>query len=159
MTNKETRDARVAEIMGYTVWNWVGFHKTQSIFPPGLDPAVEYPNSEYEKIDWDNYNEDYCTNTVKPYISAPTFATDGIVLEWVQGQGKHWLGFGRYLRRMKKFYMDAHDSWVLDNEFIGFSWDDMPDSATNWFVMHSHYYKPGMYALAVKEERGVDNNS
>ena len=144
MTNKATRDARVAEVVGYTLWKWVGFYKTQSIFPPGLDPAVEYQKSEYEKIDWDNHNGDYCTNKVRPFISAPTYETDGIVLEWVQGQdnsvyGKFSISLsGAILQRISK----------VDREIMSMGLYD---------VIWLKYYKPGDYAhalLVVKEERG-----
>ncbi len=135
-------DVRVAEIMGYTLWSWVGFHKTQSVFPPGLDPVVEYPNSEYKKINWDSYNGDYCTNKIKPFRSAPTHATDGIVLEWVQGQDdENW--FTEFTHALIRGVDECTDDDV-------YGYDDIGSLILEFFLRH---YKPGDYAQALLETR------
>ena len=71
-----------------------------------------------------------------PFISAPTFATDGIVLEWVQGQ-------------------DAKDFDTRDFMCILLGLID-PGQQSGDFTLHLflNRYKPGMYAhalLAVEE--------
>ena len=131
MTNKRRDDAAVAEIVGYTLWKWMHMHKVQSVIPPGINPDVAFPLTGYEQIGWNKYSEMICTNKVKPFTTAPTFASDGIVLEWVQGQI-----FSVRLEYFKKL------NEIIQEPTDGFSikWPDV--------LVH---YKPGMYAKTLLE--------
>ena len=93
MTNKATRDARVAEIVGYRFYGWFGKDETYDEYvcwAPGKGDLASDTNGyrilKGEDMDFAKKTEmepDFC-DVFHPFISAPTFATDGIVLEWVQ---------------------------------------------------------------------------
>ena len=115
----DTKDARVAEILGWGLietedgsWAWVSKDNEG-------DYAHEAWNNEYA------------------FISAATFASDGIVLEWVQRQGIDY---------------DDRDFYVCLASLVSPEGKEIPLE----LLAYVRNYKPGMYAhalLAVEEER------
>lgn len=86
---------------------------------------------------------------VVPFITEPTYETDGVVLEWVQGRDLH----PEFLEAYKGILISKFDKKNIEDFGETVS---VTEDAANWIVMHMHYYKPGMYALAleaVMEER------
>ena len=80
-----TDDAIVAEIVGYTLYRktWSDCADMIICWPPDVELFTK-PEVVLAK-DLGDY--DFQNSTMRPprFISAPTWASDGIVLEWVQG--------------------------------------------------------------------------
>ena len=73
-----------------------------------------------------------------PFISAPTYATDGIVLEWVQRGPKYYTL--KFEKKLRVVISSSHDNTGI------------PEPLWEYLL----FYKPGMHAqalLAVEEER------
>ncbi len=135
MTNQ---DARVAEAVGYYADGKIcpeisgyTFRGEDNEFKVCRDCRHIYAKNEKGKH----------KKKPRPFISAPTAATDQIVLEWVQGQ-----------------------EWgVLINKFVNALYtiiedpDDIVPITQRALHKMVEKYKPGMYAravLAIQEERG-----
>ncbi len=113
-------DARVAEIV-------------EPNKPKRIPPGVPTSSRAWRDMVVDGKLE-HCP---RPFISAPTHATDGIVLEWVQGQGIDY---------------DDRDFYVCLASLVSPEGKEIPLE----LLAYVRNYKPGMYAhalLAVEEER------
>ena len=87
MTYTTKDDARVAEAVGYTLWQEQrGEYLMQYVFPPGVDANEKYRKSSFERLDWSEYKPGNVETKPKRFLTNATHDTDGIVLEWVQGQ-------------------------------------------------------------------------
>jgi hypothetical protein len=145
-------DARVAEAVGYEAWetkkNWLGKYALGALYrilrKEGSSPIERSIKSlkedGYKKVSLASWQDvEGLSNHLRPlpFLTAPTHATDGIVLEWVQGQDD---------RLMAEFI--RHLGEILAAE-------DRQKEYTGLWAMR--FYKPGMYAralLAIEEARG-----
>ncbi len=129
MTNQN--DALVAEMVGAT-WRKVWFDSVEHL-------SLEFPNTDnsYDMgvfLDDDHYR---VMRGIHPFISNPTFETDGIVLEWVQGQDDIVTReFGGKLKEIVRENPDYKDTTV----------HPLDETVMN--------YKPGDYARALLATRG-----
>lgn len=142
MTNQE--DAVIAEIVGYTFYEDANYNNKIIAVDPGK--SGNYGKQIFAKdIDDDAI---FLGNRRPPtFTSNASFKTDGIVLEWVQGQdGATYGGFvvklsGEILRQLSDGEMAVAKSGMFSLVWL-------------------KYYKPGDYAQAVyvlHEERDDDN--
>ena len=168
MTNKATRDARVAdtqvaEIMG---GKWIIFKNRDYLDPdnfgkkPNAFMVEDIQYREYRNLletidgfiggehpDHEFANDDdprvYGRNWSLPFISAPTYETDGIVKEWAMDNFKH-NDFLEFVEAVVAI-IQKRDSLLANTP------------ASHWLHLHVQHGIPGDYAmalLAVKEERG-----
>jgi len=140
ITDKDARveDARVCHRMGWKFHKGeLAFGKTAFIAHPKLLPSGNFSKSSFSEL-VNTPNRQISKTAIPPFISAPTFASDGIVLEWVQGQKGNSFQ-EKFNREMKRL---ANKAFLkLERYGQGF------ESGFELLVTQ----KPGMYARALLE--------
>lgn len=137
-----TDDAIVAEIVGYTLYRktWSDCADMIICWPPDVELFTK-PEVVLAK-DLGDY--DFQNSTMRPprFISAPTWASDGIVLEWVQGSKI----FPQFTSRMRSILAKCND--------------DEEQYLSHWHIEALFaFYKPGMYAKAVLASTNAEDGS
>lgn len=97
MTTRED-DVKIAEIMG-AEWHdiWVSDEKSQVLY---FEDEIDYYGME-------SLRKGYLISAIPEFLTAPSFESDGIVLEWAQGQdvvlaNKFYYELGRIVERDDK---------------------------------------------------------
>lgn len=136
MTNQN--DLRIAEAVGYTLWR---FKEQPELFEcwhsDEFDPAT-YPEA-YEPATPNDVGKDDVVERCPPFDSAPSWESDGVILEWVQGQKEDVRLQFEFHYRVREIAMSR----------VG----EIPH---DWGVafIQLFEYKPGDYAQAVLEASG-----
>ncbi len=144
ITDKDARveDAGVCHRMGWNFYRMeLAFGKqaftayNSNIAPIG-DRGGLFESSFDELVN--TANRQISNISIPSFISAPTYATDGIVLEWVQGQGMYYAD--EFEKELSAIIWGGHEEFETPRPL----WE------------YVRFYKPGNHAqalLAVEEER------
>lgn len=129
-----TKDARVAEILG-----WEFYREEDMIYSVPPAESVTYTTSKkIRAVDFEVGDIIIETGKYPPFISVPTYETDGIVLDWVQGQELSDV----FWKKMGQLLAQKHGNSKM---------------AIYNYIEAMQYYKPGMYAQALLEVKDDDN--
>ncbi len=136
--NKDARvaDARVCHRMGWKFYKGeLAFGKVVFAAYPKTHESRFFTQASFEEFA-NTPHKQISTATIPPFISAPTFATDGIVLEWVQGNIElHSPEWDTYYREFIKI--------LRNREMLG----GITAHMNSYLILAR--YKPGDYAQAL----------
>ena len=136
------KDARVAEIIEpKPIIDW-SEGKERGELVSYLSGKVAFSNSKAWQLVFIYEHGDKPEWEPRTFISAPTHATDGIVLDYVQERS-----LPMFSMRLKKIYHQRLPFLIVDE----LDWDD-----ANWMYFHLMYYKPGDYAKTLLEVNDND---